>query len=111
MIDIDTIKVRVQSLQRHAGVTDYASQVIRDAFALVAEVEQLREHRESCTANLLKGYETGRAEERAAAVASLRQEAEAEAQTYTVQAAEWARRIDNIADCIERGEHRSEGDE
>jgi hypothetical protein len=48
--------------------------------------------------------------ERAAVVASLRAEAEAEAQTYTVQAAEWARRIDNIADGIERGEHR-EGDE
>jgi len=47
-------------------------------------------------------------EERAAVVKWLRAEAEAEAQTYTVQAAEWARRIDNIADCIERGEHRRE---
>ena len=51
-----------------------------------------------------------KAKERAAVVASLRAEAEAEAQTYTVQAAEWARRIDNIADCVERGEHRNEED-
>ena len=64
-----------------------------DIGALIAEVERLR----------------GEADrERAAVVAWLRSEAEAEAQTYTVQAAEWARRIDNIADCVERGEHRSE---
>ena len=106
MIDVDAIKMRVQSLQRHAGVTDYASQVIHDALALVAEVEQLRAHRESCTASLLKGHETGKSEERAAGVTWLRQEAEAAAQTYTVQAGQWANRIDGLADDIERGEHR-----
>jgi len=64
-----------------------------DIAALLAEVERLR----------------GEADrERAAVVASLRQEAEAAA--HTLQAEEWAKRIDDIADCIERGEHRSEGD-
>jgi len=32
--------------------------------ALIEEVESLRAHRESCHANLLKGYETGKVEER-----------------------------------------------
>jgi hypothetical protein len=46
--------------------------------------------------------------ERAAVVAWLRAEAEAAAQTYTVQAGEWANRIDALADATERGEHRRE---
>ena len=67
-----------------------------DIGALIAEVERLR----------------GEADrERAAVVAWLRAEAEAAAQTYTVQAGQWANRIDALADDIERGEHRSEGDE
>ena len=45
-------------------------------------------------------------EERAAVVAWLREEAEAAAQTFTLQAGEWANRIDGLADDIERGEHR-----
>ena len=53
-------------------------------------------------------FEEGRNSERAAVVAWLRQEAEAAAQTYTVQAGEWANRIDDLANCIERGEHRRE---
>ena len=40
MIDLDSIKARVQVLQRHAGGTDYASQVIGDNVELVAEVEE-----------------------------------------------------------------------
>ena len=48
------------------------------------------------------------AEDRAAVVAWLRSEAEASAQTYTTQAGEWAKRIDDMADAIERGEHRRE---
>jgi hypothetical protein len=65
-----------------------------DIAALLADVERLR----------------GEADrERAAVVASLRQEAEVAA--HTLQAGEWAKRIDDIADCIERGEHRSEGEE
>ena len=47
-------------------------------------------------------------EERAAVVAWLRAEAEAAAQTYTVQAGEWANRTDALANAIERGEHRRE---
>ena len=47
-------------------------------------------------------------EERAAVVKWLRAEAEAAAQTYTVQAGQWANRIDGLADDIERGEHRRE---
>ena len=50
-------------------------------------------------------------EERAAVVAWLREEAEAAAQTYTLQAGEWANRIDGLAGDIERGEHRREGGE
>ena len=46
------------------------------------------------------------AQERAAVVAWLRAEAEAAAQTFTLQAGEWANRIDDLANCIERGEHR-----
>ena len=50
----------------------------------------------------------GAKRERAAVVAWLRAEAEAAAQTYTLQAGEWANRIVGLADAIERGEHRSE---
>ena len=42
VIDLDNIKARVQVLQRHAGGTDYAAQVIADNVELVAEVERLR---------------------------------------------------------------------
>lgn len=107
-LDLAGIQSRLLSLQRHAGTTDYASRVIADCAALLAEVERLRAHWESCTANLLKGYETGKSEERAAVVAWLREEAEASAQTFIVQAVEWANRIDGLANCIERGEHRFE---
>jgi hypothetical protein len=75
------------------------------------KIEELLKHRESCADNLLKGYETGKTEERSARVAWLRQEAEAAAQTYTVQAGEWANRIDALADNIERGEHRRKEEE
>jgi hypothetical protein len=54
------------------------------------------------------GRENGGKEERAAVVAWLRAEAEAAAQTYTLQAGEWANRIDGLAGDIERGEHRRE---
>ena len=54
------------------------------------------------------GAELAAGAERAAVVAWLRAEAEAAAQTYTVQAGQWANRIDGLADDIERGEHRRE---
>ena len=67
--------------------------------ALIAEVENLRAHRELCTANLLKGYEAGKVEERAAVVAWLHEE----------DADEFA--ASEHADFIERGEHRDRCEE
>jgi len=55
--------------------------------ALVAEVERLRAHRESCVENLLKGYETGKAEERNA-VLSERKRADSLALAYREQQGE-----------------------
>ena len=46
--------------------------------------------------------------ERAAVVAWLREEAEPSPQSFTVRGKEWAKRIDDVADTIERGEHRRE---
>ncbi len=60
-----------------------------DMAALVSEVEHLRG-------------------ERAAVVAWLREEAEPSPQSFTVRGKEWAKRIDDVADYIERGEHRRE---
>ena len=42
-LDLAGIQSRLLSLQRHAGTTDYASKVIADCAALLAEVERLRE--------------------------------------------------------------------
>ncbi len=55
------------------------------------------------------GHEVARAvaEERAAVVAWLREEAEAASQTFTGQAWVWASRVDNMAEAIERGAHRT----
>ena len=66
---------------------------------LRADVQRLRGHRESCTENLLKGYETGKAEERAAVVAFL----QAASQRWAVDDP-----LNEAADHIERGEHRRE---
>jgi hypothetical protein len=75
---------------------------------LRAEVERLREHRESCTEKLLKGYETGkteeRAAERAAVVAWLRKEC-MEAASKTHRTGE-SNVLFRVAQIIERGEHR-----
>ena len=68
-----------------------------------AEVERLREHRESCTENLLKGYETGKTEERAAVVAWLREVADAP-ETWVDDAIA----LRGASASIERGEHRRE---
>ena len=74
--------------------------------ALVAKVERLRAHRESCVANLLKGYETGKADERAAVVAWLREVlAEASLPLGVSQV------FDAVVDTIERGEHRRKEEE
>jgi hypothetical protein len=72
--------------------------------ALLAEIERLRVHRASSTASLLKGYETGKSEEREAVVAWLHE-----------QAADWeglgVDACHHEADEIERGEHRREENE
>jgi hypothetical protein len=53
----------------------------------------------------LRAVDRAVAEERAAVVAWLRAEAEAEARAYTGKAWVVASRVDNMADAIERGEH------
>ena len=77
------------------AVTTLLGHAPADLTALVAEVERLRAEADT---------------ERAAVVAWLRQEAEAAAQTFTLQAGQWANRIDGLAGDIEQGEHRREGD-
>ena len=72
------------------------------------ELEQLRCRLRDDSEHVRHAMDAARNEERAAVVAWLRAEAEAAAQTYTVQAGEWANRIDALADLIERGEHRRE---
>ena len=93
IIDLDAIKARVQALQRHAGGTDYAAQVIRDSAALVAEVERLREMQPK------RDYYAalGAAQERAAVVAYLRR-----------IFPEWPAGSNGYADEVDRGEHRRE---
>ena len=83
-----------QSYER-ATVDEY-NDLLAEYNDLLAEVERLRGEVER---------------ERAAVVKWLRAEAEAAAQTFTVQAGEWANRIDGLAGDIERGEYRREGGE
>ena len=90
MIDLDAIKARLTAAIPGPWSVELIAHAPADIGALIAEVERLREHRESCTENLLKGYETGKAEERAAVVAWLRDKAPI------------------LAFAIERGEHRRE---
>ena len=80
----------------YAAVAHLLGHAPADLTALVAEVERLRAEADT---------------ERAAVVTWLRAEAEAAAQTFTLQAGEWANRIVGLADNIERGEHRREGEE
>ena len=85
----------------YEAVTHLLGNAPADIAALIAEVERLREHRESCTENLLKGYETGKTEERAAVVAFLRELADAP-ETYVDEAIA----LRGASASIERGEHR-----
>ena len=82
----------------------------RENTALRAEVERLRAERAGMDEWLrtMIPNDKATAAERAAVVAWLRSEAEASAQTFTGQAWVWAKRIDDMADEIERGEHRRE---
>lgn len=70
---------------------------------LEAENERMRAHRELCTENLLKGYETGKSEERAAVVAWLRKEARVQGASPDERTIlTWA------SNHIDRGGHRRE---
>lgn len=93
-----------------AAVTTLLGNAPIDIAALVEEVERLRELllNAGWPREAEGGAELAAGAERAAVVAWLRAEAEASAQTYTLQAGEWANRIDGLADDIARGEHRSE---
>ena len=92
-------------LRPHAEAAPWVIEAVvrleQEVERLRAEVERLRAHRESCAANLLKGYETGKADERAAVVAWMRDLGD----QVPVARDQW------IADCIERGEHRREENE
>jgi hypothetical protein len=99
MIDIEAIKGRIAN--GIYGDDRLTGAEVLDALAaldaLVAEIERLRG----------ENAEDAR-RERAAVVAWLREEAEPSPQSFTVRGKEWAKRIDDIADFIERGEHRRE---
>lgn len=58
MIDLDALRKVVERARGWGWEAAYR----QDVTALMAEVERLRGHRGSCTENLLKGYETGKAE-------------------------------------------------
>ena len=108
MDDIERYKADMERA-RDAGITFAA---VRDIMSAHADdgpngesfgrmVERIRDLALQAAAQMA-------AEERAAVVKWLRAEAEAAAQTYTVQAGQWANRIDGLADDIARGEHRRE---
>ena len=94
MTDLDRL---IRSIRITAGYDDPVLMSAKQVFALTSEVLHLREHRESCVGNLLKGYETGKTEERAAVVAWLRG-----------KFPQWPAGTNGYADEVERGEHRRE---
>jgi len=88
---------------------DRGVESLTDTYDLLREVERLRKHRESCTENLLKGYKTGKTEERAAVVAWLRKQ-----RTYGTDdllGAGFATVLCILAEAVEKGEHIREGEE
>jgi len=109
----EALVVALESAPKTPDVSELTEEIDR----LTEEVDRLKGVCNSYLAKLERergstvAFVRGAAQERAAVVAWLRAEAEAAAQTYTVQAGQWANRIDALADDIERGEHRSEGDE
>lgn len=103
ILDIAALEARIAEGLQNDHSWPFDGKARGDAFAaldaLVSEVERLRAHRESSAANLLKGYETGKAEERAAVVPFLRA-GTAECR-YCLDAA-----VIELSNRIERGEHR-----
>lgn len=87
MTPLDQARADLAAFDLIGGQPD-PMKLVRHLRAALAEVDRLSAHRELCTANLLRGYTTGKDEERAAVVAWLR------AQAY-----------DNAARSIERRIH------
>lgn len=111
MTDLDALKEDLAYLRERGDLAAALTATTAELHRLIEEVERLRTHRELCTGNLLKGYETGKAEERAAVVAWLRASANAEHPIERgVPALSPAGRGMLLlhADRIERGEHRRE---
>ena len=108
----DPIDYILASLRRAADNAYPWSLTPHEAGVVVAEIERMRAERHMDNADLAKAYDfardKGESLERQAVVAWLRSEAEASAQTFTGQAWVWASRAHNMADAIERGEHRRE---
>jgi hypothetical protein len=102
MINIEAIIERHLTKDKMEGQTFYEGHIVIDLYNAIEEIKRLRHHRESCTENLLKGYKTGKTEERASVVAWLREQANS-----TTTDILRARDLD-AADLIERGEHRKE---
>ena len=80
------------------------ARLIADLGAQVARLTQQVTFRDMIITELKHEVKT----ERAAVVAWLREEAEPSPQSFTVRGKEWAKRIDDVADAIERGDHRRE---
>ena len=125
MIDLDAIKARLAAVHAagvsvsHTRLADHGIRVLvsmrdwsgNNRYDADTAVTTLLGHAPTDIAALVEEVERLRGEvdrERAAVVAWLRQEAEASAQTYTLQAGQWANRIDGLADDIARGEHHCE---
>jgi hypothetical protein len=90
---LDDIRRRLDALRVHSGETDYAHRVILDCAWLLAQVAELQ----TLGASLHKAADAGAQAERAAVVAWLR--AEAYLTLYEATPSD-------VADAIERGEHR-----
>jgi len=105
MIDLNAIKHRHLDPERMKGRTYYAGHLELDLAALVDEVERLRSINDDYLLEmgrqhaLLREQKRGENAERAAVVAWLREAA----YTTLYDARAW-----DVADAIERGEHRRE---
>ena len=99
------------SKPHEAGKPSELAQRVTEAFrSSAADAVSVNLARGNTVVGEVDGEWIATRDERAAVMAWLRAEAEAAAQTYTLQAGEWANRIVGLADSIERGEHRREED-
>ena len=98
LIDIVAIKARLYAWS--SGDAWHIAYALADILALVAEVERLQSYASDCEQHAKFATEKATALERAAVVAWLR----AQSQLTLYEATP-----DDVADAIERGEHRHEG--